>query len=96
MRHLGSLDVLLLYEETGMAWTEEQLQPLSEWRHVATGSEYIVLAVGQCSTNGPRENIERSVIYWSKTYRGYRYREVSEFLDGRFELIDRSGTPKKE
>ena len=60
------------------------LTPLSEWRHVATNSTYIVIGLALCSTNGEREHTEESVVYWSKKYQALRYREVSEFLDGRF------------
>jgi hypothetical protein len=43
-----------------------------------------VLGVGLCGTNGPREHQERSVHYVSLTHQRLCYREVVEFLDGRF------------
>jgi hypothetical protein len=42
---------------------EHLLTPFSEWYHPKTGSRYIVFGIGICSTNGERENAERSVIY---------------------------------
>ncbi len=54
------------------------------WRHVKTDSLYHVIGVAHCSTNGDRENTEMSVVYFSLDYQTLRYREVSEFLDGRF------------
>lgn len=62
----------------------EDLKPLSVWRHVATKSLYVVLGVARCSTNGPREGTEHSVIYHSQSHGHLCYREVSEFTDGRF------------
>jgi hypothetical protein len=67
-----------------MAYTEADVRPLGLWRHVKTNSLYIVLSVGRCSTNGPREGVERSVVYWSLTHKHLCYRDVGEFLDGRF------------
>jgi hypothetical protein len=58
------------------------------WRHVKTNSLYHVMGIARCSTNGERENKEDSVIYFSMDYQSLRYREVSEFLDGRFEPIE--------
>lgn len=58
--------------------------PYSTWRHVKTGSTYTVIGVAECSTNS---NIgEESVIYVSHTHQGLRYREIREFMDGRFVL----------
>jgi hypothetical protein len=51
---------------------------------------YTVLGVATCSTNGDRENVERSVIYFGHKYQQLRYREVSEFLDGRFKPVPSS------
>jgi hypothetical protein len=64
-------------------YEEKMLTPMSLWEH-RNGGLYIVFGVAECSTNGPREHAERSVVYWSATYQGLRYRELSEFLDGRF------------
>jgi hypothetical protein len=57
------------------------------WRHIKTNSLYHVLGIACCSTNGDREGKENSVIYFSMDYQGLRYREISEFLDGRFEPV---------
>lgn len=54
------------------------------WRHVETDSLYVVLGIAECSTNGPRCGVERSVVYFSLTQQEWKYREVEEFLDGRF------------
>jgi hypothetical protein len=64
-------------------YPESSLKPLSLWNH-GGGGLYVVLGLAECSTNGPRAGRERSVVYWSDTYRALRYREVGEFLDGRF------------
>mgnify|MGYP001573324367 CR=1 FL=1 len=65
-------------------YTKEDVTPWSFWRHVATNSTYVALGIGMCSTNGEREHKEESVIYYSTTHNHLCYREVSEFLDGRF------------
>lgn len=79
-----------------MGWREdaEEMQrrgleptPYSTWRHLKTGSTYTVLGVAECSTNGPLENTERAVIYVSHTRQELWYRELSEFMDGRFEQV---------
>jgi hypothetical protein len=60
--------------------------------HAATRSYYVVLGVGTCSTNGPREGAERSVVYYSLGRRELKYREASEFLTpGRFVRLDGPG-----
>lgn len=59
--------------------------PFSTWRHVKTGSTYTVLGVALCSTNDRPP--EESVVYVSHTYQAMRYRELSEFMDGRFVLL---------
>lgn len=71
------------------------LTPLSEWKHVATGGVYIVIGLAMCSTNGPREHAEESVVYWSKHYQALRYREAAEFLDGRFVPLDGDGNERR-
>lgn len=58
----------------------------SVWRH-RKGGTYVVLGVATCSTNGERDNVERSVMYMSTQHRTIRYREISEFMDGRFDLL---------
>lgn len=55
------------------------------WRHRKTNTLYIALGVALCSTNGDRENVERSVVYWSLSKGQMRYRDIAEFMDGRFE-----------
>ncbi len=67
-----------------MAEPVEELPHNSLWRHPKTGGLFFVLDVATCSTNGDRENVERSVVYWSFARRAWRYRELSEFMDGRF------------
>jgi hypothetical protein len=67
------------------------LKIMSRWKHIATGSFYTVLGIGTCSTNGEREHKEESVIYWSDTHQHWCYREVDEFLDGRFIPVDDKG-----
>lgn len=61
---------------------------LTPWTHPKTGGLYLVLGVARCSTNGPREGVEKSVVYWSFAKRHLCYREYSEFMDGRFEEYD--------
>lgn len=61
-------------------YTEADARPLTLWRHVKTDSLYVVLGVARCSTNGDREGVERSVVYWSLTHQHLCYREASEFL----------------
>lgn len=56
---------------------------LSVWRH-HKGGLYIVVGVATCSTNGERDGRERSVIYHSTVHGHLRYRELTEFMDGRF------------
>jgi len=60
------------------------LKPFSTWKHVGTNSFYTVIGIGLCSTNGEREHKEESVIYISHTHQHLCYREINEFLDGRF------------
>lgn len=67
-------------------YSERDLSNAPYWKHPKTGSYYKVLFVAMCSTNGERNGKERSVVYQSadplkpQIY----YREISEFLDGRF------------
>ena len=56
--------------------------PYSTWRHLRSGGTFTVLGVARCSTNGSEE--DRSVIYVSHTFGELLYRQVSEFMDGRF------------
>lgn len=67
----------------------------SVWRHQKRGTEYRVVDVTICCTNGLHEG-EPTVIYeqlsegelGSKYQKGVRMdRIVSEFMDGRFELV---------
>lgn len=70
-----------------MPYSADDVEPYSVWRHVKTGSLYLALGVGTCSTNGPMENVEQSVVYVSVNSWKLRYRELSEFLDGRFHKV---------
>lgn len=65
-------------------YDEDDLLEFPIWRHVATGGLYHVMGIARCSTNGEREGCEWSVVYFSIAYQRLNYREVSEFLDGRF------------
>jgi hypothetical protein len=60
-------------------------KPYSTWLHIKGASTYTVLGVSKCSTNGNES--ERAVIYISHTYGVLHHRELSEFMDGRFEEI---------
>ncbi len=62
-------------------YDENRLQPLTPWLHVKTGHLYVVLGVGVCGTNDDR-NGERAVVYHRDG--SLYYRDVAEFLDGRF------------
>lgn len=62
-------------------------KPLSVWRHYK-GGLYVVVGLATCSTNGERDGVERSVVYHSLKYGHLRYRELSEFMDGRFAEVD--------
>lgn len=80
----GSVAVDMLREQASAGARPGDPAPLTLWRHPKTKGWYFVVGVATCSTNGDREGIERSVVYWSFKYRGLRYREVGEFMDGRF------------
>jgi hypothetical protein len=80
-------DTLAGLKET---FTEVDLVPYSTWFHSKTGGTCTVLGVATCSTNGDRENVERCVVYFGHKYQQLRYREVSEFLDGRFKPVPSS------
>ena len=67
-----------------MAYPESMLVPGSRWFHAGSDGHYTVSMVATCSTNGDREGVERSVVYWSDLHGQPRYREIGEFLDGRF------------
>ena len=68
-----------------MIYTDDDLRTCPVWRHVKTNSLYHVMGIARCSTNGDREGRERSVIYFSVARQTLNYREIEEFLDGRFE-----------
>lgn len=68
-----------------MTHYRSELTPYSVWRHVASDSLYVFIGVGMCSTNGERDHVEESVIYVSITHQHLCYREIGQFLDGRFE-----------
>lgn len=61
------------------------VRPFSLWRHVKSGSLYVVLGISRCGTNA-REGAE-SVIYISLSHQRLCDRDVGEFLDGRFEPV---------
>lgn len=71
-------------EELRALYTPENLPANPVWRHVKTGGLYHVLGVARCSTNGERDGKEGSVIYFGVSSQTLFYREVGEFLDGRF------------
>ncbi len=62
------------------------------WRHVKTDGLYVMLGVARCSTNGEREGKEESVVYYSLTHQHLYYREIGEFLDGRFQPVQPKGS----
>jgi hypothetical protein len=66
---------------------EDMLKEITIWRHVASGGLYLIMGVARCSTNGEREGKERSVVYYSVERQHFNYREMWEFLDGRFEPV---------
>lgn len=74
------------------AFEEADLVPLSTWRHFKGGT-YTVLGIASCSDNGPDEGNRRSVVYFSHKYQELRYREVSQFLDGRFVPVQKGVDP---
>lgn len=67
-------------------YSERDLLSCSRWRHKKTGGLYRVLFVAACATNGAAG---RAVVYRrDNDYPvdgDYFYRDVAEFLDGRFE-----------
>lgn len=71
------------------AYDESTLTPGSRWYHPGSKDHYTVVCVATCSTNGARDDRERSVVYRSDSRQQLRYREVHEFLDGRFVPADR-------
>jgi predicted SAM-dependent methyltransferase len=74
-----------------VSYGRELLTPGSTWRHVRTDSTYTVFGLALCSTNGEREHREESVVYASHTHGHLCYREVGEFLDGRFRPLHAPG-----
>lgn len=64
--------------------TEADLTPGSIWLHHQTQTFWVIGGVAVCSTNGERDQKERSVVYYNPANPVLEYREVSEFLDGRF------------
>lgn len=79
------VDLTAAGQVVGRAMRGMHLRPWTTWRHVATDSLYTIIGVATCSTNGDREGTERSVVYLSHEKQILHYREISEFLDGRFE-----------
>jgi hypothetical protein len=74
------------------AISEESLVPFSTWVHFKGGT-YTVLGVATCSDNGLDEGKRQSVVYFSHKYQELRYREVSQFLDGRFVPVQQGVDP---
>lgn len=66
-----------------MTYDKDDLRAYPVWKHYK-GGLYHVLGMARCSTNGDRDGKEESVIYFSMECQRLNYREVSEFLDGRF------------
>lgn len=62
------------------------LVPLSVWFHLKTKSLYVVLGVADCSN--AEEDEGQAVVYYNTVRRRLRYRDVNEFLDGRFVPIN--------
>lgn len=71
-----------------MAWGKKLLRTEVAWRHVKTGRVYLLVGIAVCSTNGPGEGV-RSAVYRRHGGQKLYYREVSEFLDGRFAPLGR-------
>lgn len=71
----------------------EHPQPYSTWKHTRTGSTYTVIGTALCSTNNRQP--EESVVYVSHDYQELRYRELSEFMDGRFVRLRNLEAPAK-
>jgi hypothetical protein len=69
---------------SGRPYTTNDLRKYPVWRHAATGGVYHVLGVARCSTSGERYGEEWSVVYFGVGNQVLWYREVGEFLDGRF------------
>jgi hypothetical protein len=68
-------------------YTKSDLVISRVWRHLKRGTLYHVLGIATCSTNGEREGKEESVIYFGVLQQQFYYREITEFLDGRFEPV---------
>ncbi len=62
------------------------------WRHVKTGLHYILIGIAKCATNGERDGKQESVVYYGLTHQHLYYREIGEFLDGRFQPVEREGS----
>ncbi len=67
-----------------MEYPTEKLLPLSVWYHPMSHGFYTVIGVSTCSTNGPNDNKEEVVVYFSHKHRKLWHRAIEEFLDGRF------------
>lgn len=75
-----------------MKYTDDDLKQHPIWKHKVRGTLYHVIGVALCSTNGERNQKETSVIYFSISTQKLWYREIGEFLDGRFEPV----TPEEQ
>lgn len=68
--------------------TTSEPEPLTVWRHLKTNSYYTVIGTSRCSTNGQED--ELAVVYVSHERLMVHHRELSEFMDGRFEFVMRT------
>lgn len=62
----------------------------SRWRHRKRGGTYVVCFFGRLQTDHPSEQLKDCadmVMYRSEDDWSWSIREVSEFMDGRFEEI---------
>ncbi len=62
---------------------EEKLLPWTGWHHPKTGNFYTVVGIAINSTNG-EINGQLGVVYSCQRTGELYYRELNEFLDGRF------------
>lgn len=69
----------------------EQLPAGSWWRHKKRGTDYEVfnIALFQDATGSGEHDMALVVFYWSFARKAWCVRPVAEFLDGRFERIER-------
>lgn len=68
-------------QDVSQGRADEGPRPWGTWRNIKGSSLYTVVGVSVCSTNGPREGVERVVVYISHTYQKLRHRDLAEFLE---------------